>query len=113
MTETQQQDDLAFVRGLPRKVPYEARTTRYLKTLVRKDAFRCQLAAAHVAYAANESDPLLIYRCDVWLTNDLPFGVAQVEWHIAQADSAAIVFHERWTLRDCSPKPPSHSDGPP
>jgi hypothetical protein len=32
VTETQQQDDLAFVRGLPRKVPFEARTTRYLKT---------------------------------------------------------------------------------
>jgi hypothetical protein len=59
----------------------------------------------------------MTYRCETWLTDEIPFGLAQVEWHIAQSDNAAIVFHERWTLRDCSPKPASNSksnaSGPP
>ena len=42
VTTATQQDDLAFVRGLPRKVAYELRSIRYLKTALRKEALRCK-----------------------------------------------------------------------
>ncbi len=109
VTGNQQQADLAFVRGLPRKVPYEARSIRYLKTPFRKDAFRCTLVTAHVAYAAHDNDPPLIYRCEAWLTDELPFGVAQVEFQISQPENHAVIFHERWIVHDCWPKPTNDS----
>ncbi len=99
-----QQSDLAFVRGLPRKVPFHARAIRYLKTPLRPEALKCQLAAAHVSFAVDEEDPPLNYRCDTWLTDDVPFGVAQVEFHVSQPDTNAVLFHERWTVHDCWPK---------
>jgi hypothetical protein len=61
-----------------------------------------------VKYAFNESHPELLYRCDTWLTDDVPFGVAQVEFHVSQPDSAVVMFHERWVARDCWPKVPPY-----
>lgn len=104
VTPAQQQADLAFVRGLPQLVPYRARTNRYLKTTLRPEALKCIQAAASTGWSAKEGDPHLVYRCDVWVTNDIPFGVAQVDYHITQADNGHVLFHERWTVRDCSPK---------
>jgi hypothetical protein len=104
VTEQKQQADFAFVRGLPRKVPFTARTIRYLKTPIRQEAFKCQLAAAHVAYSAKDGESPLVYRCDTWLTDDVPFGVAQVEFRITHPDNGTILLQERWTVHDCWPK---------
>jgi len=103
-TPGQQQADLAFVRALPQLVPYRARTNRYLKTSLRREALKCVQAAASTAWSAKEGDPRQIYRCDVWVTDDVPFGVAQLEHHVTQADNGHVLFHERWIVRDCSPR---------
>jgi hypothetical protein len=105
VTSARQQADLSFVRGLPRKVPYRLRAVRYLKTSVRREAFQCQHVAAHVAYSVNENDQPLHYRCESWLTDDLPFGVAQVVFHIVNPENNSVQWHEQWTVRDCWPKP--------
>ncbi|WP_010581843.1 hypothetical protein [Schlesneria paludicola] len=100
----QQQDDLAFVRGLPRLVGYDLKQRRYMKTALRREALYCKHVAAHVAFATNEDDPPLIYRCDSWQSDAVPFGVVQVEFHISPPDGNGTLFHERWTVHDCWPK---------
>ena len=105
----QQQSDLAFVRGLPRKVPYEARVTRYLKTSLRREALHCVQAAAHVTFGKDVTEKPMNHRCDVWLNDDVPFGVAQVEFRVSDPQSGATLFQERWTVKDCSPKVKSYS----
>lgn len=108
VTAAQQQADLALIRGLPSKAPYSARVVRYLKTRLRPEALRCTQAAAAVSYAFKDTDVPLVYRCDTWLTNDVPFGVAQVEMHITQPGTGGVLFHERWVVRDCWPKVPPY-----
>lgn len=103
VTSVQQQEDFAFVRGLPRKVPFDARVIRYLKTPLRPEAIRCVQAAAHVAYSESEGSALQIHRCDTWLTDEVPFGVAQVEFRVSDTQGT-ILFQERWILKECSPK---------
>ena len=104
VTPAQQQADLSFVRGLPRKVPYQARTVRYLRTPLRVEALKCQQATAHVTFRPSDDQPAMNHRCDVWLSDDVPFGVAQVEFHISDPATAAVLFHERWIVHDCWPK---------
>lgn len=103
VSPARQQSDLAFVRGLPSKVPYRARTIRYLKTPLRKEALKCVLAAAQVSYAASDHESPRNYRCDVWLSDEVPFGVAQLEFHVSDPETAATLFHERWTIQKSQP----------
>jgi hypothetical protein len=103
MPDEQKQADYTFVRGLPLKKEFRAGKFRYLHLPMRRDAFRCQLAAAAVDYPVNE--PTHQFRCDTWLCEELPFGVAQYEVRVIDIETAAIVHLERWTVSDCSPKP--------
>ena len=90
------------MRGLPQKVPFDGRVVRYLKTPLRTEALRCIQAAAHVRFSESERAAATVHRCDTWLCNDLPFGVAQVEFRISDSNGS-ILFQERWTVKDCSP----------
>ena len=65
------------------------------------DAFRCQTAAAAVDYPHDEQTHQ--YRCDTWLCDELPFGVAQFEIKVTDNESGSIVHQERWTVSDCYP----------
>lgn len=103
VSPARQQSDLAFVRGLPSKVPYKARTIRYLKTPLRKEAIKCVLAAAHVSWSPSDHEKPRTYRCDVWLSDEVPFGVVQAEFHISDPETAATLFHERWTVKNSFP----------
>ena len=105
VTPEQQQADLAFVRGLPLKQEFRPGVVRYLKTPLRRDALRCQRAAAQVAHSTDAGKPPLRYRCDVWLCDEVPFGVAQFEFQVTTADGSALLHHERWTVTACQPAP--------
>jgi hypothetical protein len=105
VTPEQQQADLMFVRGLPLRQEFRPGVIRYLKTPLRADAFRCQRAAAQVTSTAIAGDPLLRYRCDLWLCPDVPFGVVQFEFQVSPADAATPIRQERWTLSACDPMP--------
>lgn len=106
----QKQSDLTFVRALPLKKEYRAGKVRYLRLPLRNDAFRCQTAAAAVDYP--HDDPLNQYRCDTWLCDELPFGVAQFEIKVTDNDSGAVVHLERWTVSDCFPEVASTAPPP-
>ncbi|MEK6260722.1 MAG: hypothetical protein AABP62_19145 [Planctomycetota bacterium] len=105
VTPEQQQADFAFVRGLPLKKEYGPGVVRYLKTPLRRDALRCQRAAAQVLYPLESGNPPLRYRCDVWLCDEVPFGVAQFESKVTTADGSTLLHHERWTVTACQPEP--------
>jgi len=107
VTPEQQQADLAFVRGLPLKQEFRPGVVRYLKTPLRRDALRCQRAAAQVKYHTEADKTPLRYRCDVWLCDEVPFGVAQFELQVTTADGSTLLHHERWTVAACQPAPTS------
>jgi hypothetical protein len=99
-TAAQQQADLALFRGLPLLQAYRPGFIRYMKSSLRSDALPCQRIAAQV------HDPKyspFVFRSDVWLCDELPFGVARVDWTVSQPDTAAIVQQESWQVVDCSP----------
>jgi hypothetical protein len=98
----QKMSDLTFLRGLPLKKEYRPGRTRYLHLPLRQDAFRCQLAAAAVDYP--QENPTHQYRCETWLCDELPFGVAQYDLRVTDIATGAVVHQERWTVSACSPR---------
>jgi hypothetical protein len=75
-----------------------------LRTPLRVEALKCQQATAHITFSLSDDQPAMNHRCEVWLSDDVPFGVAQVEFHISDPATAAVLFHERWIVHDCWPK---------
>lgn len=99
----QKVSDLTFIRGLPLKKEYRAGKIRYLSLPMRTDAFRCQTAAATVDFPVD--DPLYQYRCDTWLCDELPFGVAQFEIRVTDIESGGLIRYEHWSVSNCYPAP--------
>jgi hypothetical protein len=77
----------AFLRGLPRPRPYSIGKPDYLFTYLRRDAFKCWQAASRVPFAPPGSDRQNWYRCDTWLCDDVPFGVAQVRFRVSDGQT--------------------------
>jgi len=102
VTAADQQADLAFYRGLPLHRPYHPGVIRYLKTVLRTDALVCQRSAAQVDYGLKDAPPLR-YRCDLWRTDELPFGTARVEWTVTDPVSGAVLQREAWEAAACHP----------
>jgi len=102
LSRTERQADLTFVRGLPDNREYKADRIRYVFLPLRNDAFRCLTAAAAVNFP--ERDPTHHYRCDTWLCEELPFGVAQYAIRVTDRYTGDIVHQERWIATDVSPK---------
>ncbi len=107
---TLQHDELVaaqrLVTGLPQSVEYKPGYIRYLKTPLRPEkAFRCQRAAAQVLFQPQHFDHPLRYRCDLWLCNEIPFGVAQIEITITDPPSGQTLTFQRLTAVEASPFP--------
>lgn len=92
-----------LITGLPsdkgtRFMPFNPGHIRYLKTPLRpKKAFRCQRAAAQTLFQPKHADHALRYRCDLWLCEEIPFGVAQLEITISDPESAQTLMFQRLT----------------
>jgi hypothetical protein len=86
------------ITALPVAVEFRPGAIRYLKTPLRpKKAFRCQRAAAQVSFKPAHSDSPLRYRCDVWLCDEIPFGVAQIEISVVDPASGQTLSFQRLT----------------
>ncbi len=97
-----------LVTGLPQSVEYRPGHIRYLKTPLRPEkAFRCQRAAAQVYFQPKHFDHELRYRCDLWLCDEIPFGVAQIEITITDPSSGQMLTFQRLTAVEASPFPSS------
>lgn len=112
VTESQQQADLAWLRGLPSLRQYQAGHVDYLKTSLRKNAFKCQRAAAEVIAKSTEDGLERIHRCDVWLCPTLPFGIAQFDQQTFAASDRSLLQRTRWTVVAASPSPSNDADVP-
>ncbi len=87
-----------LVTGLPQAVEFHPGHIRYLKTALRPDkAFRCQRAAAQTLFQPQHADHPLRYRCDLWLCEEIPFGVAQLEITISDPETAQTLTFQRLT----------------
>lgn len=95
-------DTIRFLSGLPTPAEYRPGSVRYLKTPLQKDAFFCRLATASVRHRAEKDGPEFIYRRTVWLTDEIPFGVAQFEDTVTDPRDNSIVFKQRLTATNCS-----------
>ncbi len=102
-----------LVTGLPQSVEYKPGHIRYLKTPLRPEkAFRCQRAAAQVLFQPQHFDHPLRYRCDLWLCDEIPFGVAQIEISITDPTTGQMLTFQRLTAVEASPFPSSDSSKP-
>jgi len=70
---------LMLLRGLPFDNPYRYGAVKYLRTDLRTDAFECRRAASEIIGSAVQGSPKVRHRCDLWLTDEIPFGTAQIE----------------------------------
>ncbi len=87
-----------LVTGLPQAVEFRSGHIRYLKTPLRPDkAFRCQRAAAQTLFQPKHADHPLRYRSDVWLCDEIPFGVAQIEFSVSDPLSGQTLSFQRLT----------------
>ena len=101
----QQMADLALVRGLPLLKGYRGGVIRYVHTDLRRDAFECQRAASQLDFAAVEGQPASRYRTDLWLSQEIPFGTAQLEFTVSHPQTGEVLTRERWTVSRCWPEP--------
>ncbi len=113
ITAAQQQADLAFLRGLPQLRQFSPGVIRYRKLPLRTDAFRCQHAFAQVDVDAPAGGRKWRYRCDAWLCEELPFGVAEVEFQVHDLASGLMLHQERWQASACEPPPLPHAQWSP
>lgn len=87
-----------LVTGLPQSVEYRPGLIRYLKTPLRPNkAFRCQRAAAQVLFQPQHFDHPQRYRVDLWLCDEIPFGVAQMEITITDPPTGQMLTFQRLT----------------
>jgi hypothetical protein len=87
-----------LITGLPQSVEYKPGHIRYLKTALRPDkAFRCQRAAAQVLFRPKHADHELRYRVDLWLCDEIPFGVARIEITTTDPPTGQMLTFQRLT----------------
>jgi hypothetical protein len=90
-----------FFRNLPQSRPYNADHIRYVKTPLRADAFRCQQAASRVNSKLPGRRPLS-YRSDVWICDQLPFGVLRFQSIVSDPATGDTVEYRRFDVSNAS-----------
>ena len=92
-----------LITGLPQAVEFRPGQIRYLLTPLRPEkAFRCQRTAAQTLFQPAHASHPLRYRCDVWLCDELPFGVAQIELSVVDPESGQTLMSQRLTVSAAS-----------
>lgn len=89
---------LTLLRGIPTDRAYRPSTVRHIKTSVRRNAFRCQRAATQDYLNQRSTGQRFRYRCESWLTDELPFGCAQFVVSEYDADTGELFKYRRFTV---------------
>jgi len=89
---------LHFLTGVPADIAYRPGRVRYLLTPVRENAFRCQQAATRALAKASENKPTREFRSDLWLCEELPFGMAQITFSLTEYPQNLLVERTIWTV---------------
>jgi len=86
-----------LLRNLPHPRPYNADHIRYLKTPLREDAFTCQQAASRVGHSP-DGKKRLIYRSDIWISDQVPFGVLRFQTIVTDSETGDTLEYRRFDL---------------
>lgn len=86
------------LRGIPSDRPYREGVIRYLKTPVQTDAYRCQRTAARVPLPSTGTTAATWVRTDLWLCDDIPFGIARIETRVTDASTGETLSERRLTV---------------
>jgi hypothetical protein len=97
-TPAEREAAYTFLRNLPAFRPYNADHVRYVHTAIRPEAFRCQQAAARVTFRPPGSHRTLSYRSDVWLCEQVPFGVLAFETVLRDAHTGEPAGYRRFEI---------------
>lgn len=89
---------LNLLRGIPTDRAYRPSTVRHIKTSVRRNAFRCQRAATQDYLKQKSTGQRFRYRCESWLTDELPFGCAQFVVSEYDANTGEMFKYRRFTV---------------
>ncbi|HET6423042.1 MAG TPA: hypothetical protein VFG20_05120 [Planctomycetaceae bacterium] len=100
-TDAELQSAYAWVRSLPLLKAYQPGHVRYLKTRLRTDALECQRTASQVEMQVEGVTRR--HRTDVWLSAELPFGVARRDVSVSDPATGAILQQESWIVTASSP----------
>jgi hypothetical protein len=102
-----------FLHGLPtlRKSGYRRGKVRYLKTKLRADAFRCRHAAGQVTYSPPGAKRPLLYRTDLWLCPEVPFGVLKMETTIYDKTTGTLLGRRQLVATAVGKLLPADTDG--
>lgn len=90
-----------FFRNLPHSRPYNADHIRYVKTALRPNPFRCQQAASRVSFAP-PGKWALSYRSDVWICDQVPFGVLRFRSIVSDPQSGETVEYRQFDVSNAS-----------
>ena len=103
----------AFLHGLPtlRKSGYRRGKVRYLKTQLRRDAFRCRHAAGQVTYTPPGETRPLLFRTDLWLCPEVPFGVLKMESTIYDKTTGTLLGRRQLIATAVGKLLPTDTDG--
>jgi hypothetical protein len=109
VSEDRRRAESSFLSGLPVLQTFRPGVIRYRKTPLRRDAFRCQHALAQARLDQERRQ----YRCDIWLCEELPFGLAEVEFQVFDAATGLLLRQERWQAAASEPPPPPQAQWSP
>ncbi len=87
--------DLQFFQGMPTFRPYASSRIRYVKTSLRKDAFKCHVGYSYVN-VKDKGGLELQYIRDVWYCDEVPFGVLQWQDRVIDAKSKTELSTKLW-----------------
>ncbi len=90
-----------LLTGLPMAKPFAPRRTRYIKTELPEEAFRCIHASATVFEGQRNRS----HRCDIWLTPEVPFGAARIQTTVADLRTREILSRQTWTISQIEREP--------
>jgi hypothetical protein len=100
--EPERKKHLEFLQGLSRVNEYRAGRVEYLKTSLRKDAFRCVRAAAQCRVVDPANGREVVHRRDVWVCPEAPFGVIQFDDSVTDVVDNTVYRRQRWVLTGSS-----------
>ena len=76
-------DAIRLMSGLPNPGgQYFSSATRHLKTLIQKDAIESQYSYGYVVEKLSDGQPTREYTRNVWFSEEVPFGILQMEIQI-------------------------------
>ena len=86
-------EQLAFLHGLPGNRAFREGRPRYLFHPSRKKAFKCQLAATRLIEKKRGTET----RCDLWLCDELPFGVYRKQLSVTKLNERLLIGRQTWS----------------